>query len=170
MNVDWYYPENHLWKLEKGSALRPTPGIHRIKQGLDLRLDRLKLLVDCAQRAMSWSIYGWTLVSHSYQVYVIASCVGPCRRPLRNPWWSNLSAFAPKSSHHPGCWWYRAQTASTGVHNTSDFGTHAYSQKVCYLRLSACWCCSPIYALGFCNSCRLVTPVCSSQHHIFLLS
>ena len=59
------------------SLLMPTPGVHRIKQGLDLRLDRLKLLVDCAQRAMS-STCGWTLVSHSNRVCVIASCVGPC--------------------------------------------------------------------------------------------
>ena len=110
----WYYPVNHWWKLEKGLVLRLTPGVHRIKQGLDLRLDRLKLLVDCAQRAMSWSTCGWTLVSHSNQVFVIASCVGPCRRPLRNPWWSNLSACVPDSLHHPGCWWYRAQTEPTG--------------------------------------------------------
>ena len=42
--------------------------------------------------------------------------------------------------------------------------------SICYLRLSACRCCSPIYALGFCNRCRLATPVCSLQHHNFLLS
>ena len=91
----WYFPVSHLWKLENGSALRPTPGEHRIKQGLDLRLDHLKLLVACAQRAMGWSIYVWTLLSHSNQVYVNASCVGPCQRPLRNPWWSKLFACAP---------------------------------------------------------------------------
>ena len=90
----WFYPVSHRWKLENGSVLRLTPGVHRIKQGLDLRLDRLRLRVDCAQRAMRWSTYGWTLLSHSNRVYVIASCVGPCQRPLRNPCWSNLSACA----------------------------------------------------------------------------
>ena len=157
-------------KIRKGMVLRPTPRVHRIKQGLDLRLDCLRLLVDCAQGAMSWSINGWTILSHSNRVYVIASFVGPCGRPLRNPWWSNLSVCVPDSSHHPGCWWYRAQTAPAGFHKTSKFGTHADSQQVCYLRLSACWCCSSIYALGFCNRCRLATPVCSSQHRISLLS
>ena len=65
---------------------------------------------------MSWSIYVWTLLSQSNRVYVIASCVGPCQRPLRNQWWSKLFACAPDSSRHPGCWWYRAQTGPDGVH------------------------------------------------------
>ena len=99
------------------------------------------------------------LVSHSNRVCVIASCVGLCWRPLWNPWWSNLSSCAPDSSHHPGCWWYRAQTEPTGFHKTPDFGTHADSQQGGYLRLSACWCCSSIYAQGFCNRCRLATQV-----------
>ena len=46
---------------------------------------------------------------------------------------------------------------------------HAGSQQICYLRLSACWCCLPIYALGFCSRCRLATPVYSLQHHIFFV-
>ena len=46
---------------------------------------------------------------------------------------------------------------------------HAGSQQICYLRLSACWCCLPIYALGFYSRCRLATPVYSLQHHIFFV-
>ena len=46
----------HLERLKRESVLRPTPGVHRIKQGLDLRLGHLRLLVDCAQRARNLSI------------------------------------------------------------------------------------------------------------------
>ena len=157
-------------KIKNRIMLRPTLRVHQIKQGLYLRLDHLRLLVDCAMRARSWSTYGRTLLSHNTRVYVIALCVGPCRRSLRNPWWSNLFVCDHVSSHHPGYWCYRAQTVPTGFHKTSDFGAHADSQQVFYLRLSACRCCSPIYALGFCNSCILAATVYSSQHRIFLLS
>ena len=97
---------------------------------------------------MSWSTCGWTLLSHNSPICVIASCVVPCQRPLRSPLWSNLSACVHDSQPHPGCWWYHAQTRSR---RTSDFGNHADSQQVCYLRLSACWCYWLIYALGLCS-------------------
>ena len=45
---------------------------------------------------------------------VIASCVVPCQRPLRNPLWSNLSACVHDSQPHPSCtnWtncWFKEQ-------------------------------------------------------------
>ena len=119
-------------KKRTGSVLKLTLGVHRITLGLDLRLDHLILLFECAQRAMSWSTCGWTLLSHNSPICVIASCVVPYQRPLRNPLWSNLSACVHDSQHHPGCWWYRAQTGPTGSCRTSDFGNHADSQQVSY--------------------------------------
>ena len=62
-----------------GSLLKMTPEVHRITLGLDLRLDHLKLLVECAQRATSLSTCGRTLLSHSSPIYVIASCVTPIK-------------------------------------------------------------------------------------------
>ena len=94
---------------------------------------------------MSWSTCAWTLLSHNNPICVIASCVVPYQRPLRNSLWSNLSACVHHSQRHPGCWWYRAQTGPTRSRRTSDFGNHADSQQVCYLRLSACWCYWLIY-------------------------
>ena len=148
----WYYPVYHLWGLERGSALKPTPGVHRIKLGLDLKLDHF----DCAQRARSWFTYGWTLLIHNNWVGVIASGVEPCK-----------GAFIKSvndSPHHQ----HHAQTGPTGYHKSSDFEINADSQQVCYLRLSACWCCSLIYALGFCSECRLAKEVYSSSCRIFL--
>ena len=138
---------------------RTILGVNRITLGLDLRLDHLLLLVECAQRAMSWSTCGGTLLSHKSPICIIASCVVPCQRPMRNPLWSNLYAFVHNSQPHPGCWWYGAHTGPTESRRTSDFGNHADSQQVCYLRLSVCWCYGLIYALGFSSRCMLATPV-----------
>ena len=105
-------------------------------------------------------IHLWVdLLSHNSPICVIASCVVhvPYQRPLRNPLWSNLYACVHDSQPHPGCWWYRAQTGPTGFRRTSDFGNHADSQQVCYLRLSACWCYWLIYALKFCSRCMWAT-------------
>ena len=113
-------------------VLKPTPGVHWITLGLDLRLDHLKLLVECAQRATSWSTCGWTLLSHNSLIYVIASCVAPYQRPLRNPFWSNLSVCVHDSQPHLGCWWCYAQTGPTGFRRTSEFGTWKFDLNTCY--------------------------------------
>ena len=97
--------------------------------------------------------------SHNSPIFVMASCVVPCQRPLQNPLWSNLSVCVRDSQPHPGCWWYRAQTRPTESHRTSDFGNHADSHQVCYLRLNVCWCYWLIYALGFCSIRMWATPV-----------
>ena len=146
---------------EQDRSLNRPLWVHGITLGLDLRLDHLKLLVECAQRATSWSTCGWTLLSHNSLIYVIASCVAPYQRPLRNPLWSNLSVCVHDSQPHPGCWWCRAQTGPTGFRWTSDFGNHADSQQVCYLRLGVCWCYWLLYALGLCSRCMWATPVYS---------
>ena len=65
------------------------------------------------------------------------------------------------NSYHTIFWWCRARTGPTGFCKTSDFGNHADSQQVCYLRLSICWCCWLKYALGFCSRCMWATPACS---------
>ena len=140
-------------KLRKGWVLKLILVVHQITLGLDLRLDHIILFVECAQRAMSWSTCGRTLLSHNSPICVIASCVVPCQKPLRSPLWSNLSACVYNSQPHSGCWWYRAHTGTTWSGRTSDFRNHADSQQVCYLRLSACWCYWLIYDLGFCGRC-----------------
>ena len=59
--------------------IKNRPLEHLIKQGLDLRLDDLRLLVDYSQRARCGSTYVWTLYP------IIIRLMGPCRRHLRGP-------------------------------------------------------------------------------------
>ena len=81
----------------------------------------------------------------------VAGCVVPCQRPLRNPWWCNLFACVHASLHHSGYWWHRAWLSPIWSRETSNFGNHADSQQVCYLRLLPCWCC---LAGGWCLICQ----------------
>ena len=59
-------------------------------------------LVQCAKRFMRWITCDWTLLSHNSSFCVIASCVVPCQRPLRNPLRSNLACVYDLQPH-PGC-------------------------------------------------------------------
>ena len=84
-------PRTEDLMLSDKSFIKITNRIGSITLGLELRLDHLRLIVECAQRATSWSTCGWTPLSDNSLIYVIASCVTPYQRHLRNPLWSNLS-------------------------------------------------------------------------------
>ena len=142
-------------KIRKRIDPKTDPWLHPIKQGLDLRLDRLRLLVDCAQRVMSWSLIESSLCN--------SLLCGTLSKAFAKSIMIKSVCLCPWSSHHSGCWWYRAQTAPAGFYKTSEshelFGIEYFKTEVkryksfniCHLNrfwndilrtscTSVCWC------------------------------
>ena len=55
--ISWYYRVCHLWRLKRETVLRLFPGVHRIKQGLYLRLNCGHVRKCAMLSIIFWKIY-----------------------------------------------------------------------------------------------------------------
>ena len=133
---------------------------HQITLGLDLRLNHLKLLVECAKRAMSWSTCRWILLSHNSLLYHSLLC-GTLSKAFAKSIMIKYVFLCPRFTAPSRLLMMSCTNQTNWV--SQDLWNHADSQQVCDLRLSVCWCywLSLVYALGFCSRCMWATLVYS---------